>query len=377
MKRTVLIAAVCLVAFSMQAQTEVSVYASDKSQSEGITYMLPKNRINVTVTAVKSTYTPGKYCKYAEQYLRLTGISPEPSVMWTLTNVAVDCSAAPDPQKAYYIKVTDRSSAPRVQLTKEGILLSVNEQVDYTPVTLKPLAQDPPKKKLNPQDYFTQDIIHASSTSATARLIAEEVMLIREKRNDLSRGELDNMPKDGASMQLMLQQLNEQEEALISLFRGETEQETKQFTFTVEPSGDVAEQVLFRFSQKLGVVAADDLSGTPFYYSLKSRNTVPSKEPVTDEDRKRIDKAEKEAQKRAMKGEPFLQEGVVYNVPERVDFTLYTPQKVYVKQECKVAQMGNTDVLLNDLFNKKATFHVVFNPEDGSINKVWQDEVKK
>lgn len=377
MKRIVSIAVACFAVFSAQAQTEVSVYASDKSQSEGITYMLPKNRIHVTVTAVKNTYTPGKYCKYAEQYLRLTGISPDPSVTWTLTQVAVNVSAVPDPEKTYYIKVTERSSAPRVQLTQDGLLWAVNEQGGETSVPLKAPVLNPSKKKLNPQDYFTQDIIHASSTSATARLIAEEIMLIREKRNELSRGELDNMPKDGASMQLMLQQLNEQEEALISLFRGETDSETKQFTFTLEPSGDVTEEVLFRFSQKLGVVAADDLSGAPFYYSLKSQNTVPSKEPVTDEDRKRIEKAEKEAQKRAMKGEPFLQEGIVYNVPERVDFSLYTPQKVYVKQEFKIAQMGNTEVLLNDLFNKKTTFHVILNPEDGSLAKVWQDEVRK
>ncbi len=377
MKRIVGTLAFCLAVLSVQAQTEVSVYASDKSQSEGITYMLPKNRIEVTVTTVKNSYTPGPYCRFAEQYLRLTDISPDPAVTWTMSHIAVDCVPIPDPDKAYYIKVTERSSAPRVQLTKDGILLSVNEQVDYQPAAPQPPVQNPPRKKLNPQDYFTQDIIQASSTSATARLIAEEIMLIREKRNDLSRGDLENMPKDGASMQLMLQQLNEQEEALISLFRGENVSETFQFTFSFEPFGDVEEEVLFRFSQKLGVVDADDLSGIPVYYNLKSQQTVPSKDALSDEDRKRLDRAAKEAQKRAMKGEPFLQEGIVYNVPERVDFSLYTPGTVYLSQEFRIAQMGNTDVLINDLFNKKATFHVVFNPEDGSINKVWQDEVRK
>ena len=375
--KTILCSMALLLATSMQAQTEVSFYASDKSQSEGITYLLPKNQITVTITATKNTYTPGKYCKYAEQYLRLTDISPEPSVTWDLNTLTSFCSAIPDPQKAYYIKVVEKSSAPQVQLTKDGLLLAINDQVEYPPARPAAMLETAQKKRLNPEDYFTQDIIRASSSSTIARLIAEEIYLIREKRNDLTRGELENMPKDGTSMQLMLQQLNEQEEALTSLFRGTVEKETKQFTFTVVPTGDVAEQVLFRFSQKLGVIAPDDLAGVPFYYSLKSQQTVPSKEPVTEEDRKRIEKAEKDAQKRAMKGEPFLMEGVVYNVPERVDFKVYTPKKTYINQEYKIAQMGNTDVLLNELFNKKSTFHVTFNPEDGSINKVWRDEPKK
>ncbi len=377
MKRILSITILCMTAIFVQAQTEVFIYASDKAQSEGITYMLPKNRIVVTVTAVKSSYTPGKYCKYAEQYLRLSDISAEPSITWELSTVSAQCTAIPDPAKMYFIRVMDKSSAPRVQLTKEGVLWAINDQVEPTTPAVAPLPVAPARKKLNPQDYFTEDIIRAASSSATARLIAEEIMQIREKRNDLTRGELDNMPKDGASMQLMLQQLNEQEEALTGLFRGETEQETKQFTFTIDPAGEADNTVLFRFSRKLGVITADDLSGSPVYYSLKSQHTVPAKKPATEEERKRVEKAEKEAQKRAMKGEPFLQEGVVYNVPERVDFTLYTPQKPLIKQEYKIAQMGNTDVLIYDLFNKKNTFHVTFNPEDGSIRKAWQDDPKK
>lgn len=360
----------------LAAQTEVSVYGSDKAQAEGITYMLPKNRITVTVTAVKRTYTPGRYCRYAEEYLRLPNVQPESSEQWELRKVEAYCSAVPDAQKAFFIRLQGKSITSRAQLSPDGMLLAINDQQDYTPSTGPQPLKAEPKKQLRPEDYYTEDIIRASSAMATARLIADEIYQIRERRNDLTRGELENMPQDGASMQLIIDQLNEQETALTSVFCGTTQEEVKQFTFVVEPNAEVDEDVLFRFSRKLGVVDADNLAGEPVYYSLKSQHTVPDKTPRTEEEQKRVEKMQKEAEKRAKKGESQLMEGVMYNVPERVDFAIYTSERDLFAAEYKIAQMGNMDVLLNELFDKKSLFHVLFNPDDGSLLKVWQDEEK-
>ncbi|MGI6219690.1 MAG: DUF4831 family protein [Bacteroidaceae bacterium] len=373
MKNILLFSALLCSCF-LSAQTEVSVYGSDKAQTEGITYMLPKNRITVVVTAVKRTYTPGQYCRYAEEYLRLSNVQPEASTYWELQKVEAYCSAVPDPQKAFFIQLTGKSITSRAQLSPDGMLLAINDKQDYTPAPGPQPLEVKPQKKFSPEDYYTEDIIRAASAMATARLIADEIYQIRERRNDLTRGELENMPQDGASMQIVLNQLNEQETALTSVFCGTTQEDVKQFTFVVEPNAEVDEAVLFRFSRKLGVVDADNLAGEPVYYSLASQNTVPDKTPRTEEEQKRVDKMLKEAEKRAKKGESQLMEGVVYNVPERVDFSIYTAQNDLFSAEYKIAQMGNTDVLLNELFDKKSTFHVLFNPEDGSLLKVWQDQ---
>ena len=375
--KNLLIVSALLCSCALQAQTEVSAYGSDKAQTEGITYMLPRNQIRITVTAVKRTYTPGEYCRYAEEYLRLSDVRPESSVSWELQKVEARCAAVPDPRKAFYITLTEKSSTSRVQLSPDGLLLAINDRQDYAPAPAPEPLKTKPRKKLSPEDYYTEDIIRASSAMATARLIADEIYQIREKRNDMTRGELENMPQDGASMQLIMQQLEEQEAALTSVFCGTTEEEVRQFSFIVEPDAEVDEDVLFRFSRKLGVVDADNLAGEPVYYSLVSQHTVPDKTPRTEEERKRVEKMEKEAEKRARKGESQLMEGVVYNVPERVDFAVYMPQRDLFAAEYKIAQLGNTDVLLNELFDKKATFHVLFNPEDGSLLKVWQDEAGK
>ena len=85
--KNLLIVSALLCSCALQAQTEVSAYGSDKAQTEGITYMLPRNQIRITVTAVKRTYTPGEYCRYAEEYLRLSDVRPESSVSWELQKV--------------------------------------------------------------------------------------------------------------------------------------------------------------------------------------------------------------------------------------------------------------------------------------------------
>jgi hypothetical protein len=372
-----------LMPLCVSAQTQVAVYGSDKSQVEGIAYRLPRNRIAVRIAAVKSTYTPGRFVRYAEEYLKVAAPVAEETITWELTGMESECLAVPDPQKAYFIKVTERTSAPNVQLTDDGLLLAVNTESAVSARTVLPTGAMSAQTVLpmagakDPAAYYTTEIVQASSPATTARLIAEEIYLLREKRNDLLRGELDNMPKDGASMQLILDQYKAQEEALASVFLGTTTTEGYTETLYIEPDGEAKEQVLFRFSQQRGVLGADETAGAPIYFSLVSGHTVPERSPVSEADRKRAEKLAKENEKRVVKGEPFLTEGIVYNVPERVALTVFTAQKQWIGVEYRIAQMGNTEVLLQDLFDKRTSFHAVLNAQDGSLLRAWQDEQTK
>ena len=60
------------------AQTLLSEYQPGVTQ-DGAIYRLPKTAVAVTVRAVKTTYTPGDFAKYAQRYLRLNNVSTEPS----------------------------------------------------------------------------------------------------------------------------------------------------------------------------------------------------------------------------------------------------------------------------------------------------------
>ena len=72
----------------------------------------------------------------------------------------------------------------------------------------------------------------------------------------------------------MLDNLNAQEEAMTQMFSGTRDKEEKTFTVRLTPDREFNNEVAFRFSKKLGVVANNDLAGTPFYISLKDLKSV-------------------------------------------------------------------------------------------------------
>ena len=102
----------------------------------------------------------------------------------------------------------------------------------------------------------------SNSSAKMAELVAKEIYSIRESKNALLRGEADNMPKDGAQLKLMLDNLNQQETAMTEMFSGKIKKEPKTFTIRLTPK-EMKDEVAFRFSRKLGVVANNDLAGEP------------------------------------------------------------------------------------------------------------------
>lgn len=116
-----------------------------------------------------------------------------------------------------------------------------------------------------------------------AELTAREIYNIRDSKNTILRGQAETMPKDGASLQLVIDQLNKQEKALMQAFTGTTDRTDKVFTILVEPSSDTQEQVAARFSTQLGVLPTDNLAGAPIYVSIRNTSTL----PIPEEDKKK------------------------------------------------------------------------------------------
>ncbi len=329
------------------AQTEVSNYLPGKN-SEGVTYFLPKTSIDITVKTEKTTYTPGDFCRYAEKYLRLTGISTTPDEQWTIQSVILTPVGTPDTEKVFTIKLKDKTVAPLVELTEDGIIKAIN--TTYPKPSSQTTQEENKTHTLNPRDYLTEEILMAGSTAKMAELVAKEIYNIRESKNAITRGQADNMPKDGESLKIMLNSLEEQEQALMQLFIGTTVKENKSFTVKITPTGNINKEVLFRFSKKLGIVAASDLAGSPVYLTLTNQNTVP--QPTEEEKNKK------------------KPEGVVYNVPGKADISLDHGIRNVYKGELIISQFGNTEVLTNNLFNKKTTTKVLFDPTTGGLIKI-------
>ena len=212
------------------------------------------------------------------------------------------------------------------------------------------------KSVLDGTDYssvFTEDMVASESLMKRAETAAAKIFELRESRNDLVSGNADQMPPDGASLKLMLDELNRQEQTLTAMFVGTTQLETRVVRFDYEPKKDVDGEVVFRVSDVNGIVDSNDLSGEPVYITVKT--TQKGELPVDDKGK------EKELPKGA----------VMYNIPGLATVTLTYDGNMLAREQMEVAQFGVQFGLDPKIFvDKKQPAYVVFHPESGSVKEI-------
>ena len=340
----------------INAQTASSFYQPGVT-TEGAVYFLPKTAIKITVQVEKTSYTPGDFAKYAERYLRIKDVSPTPSVSYRITRIRQEAVAVADTAKRYAVEFNAKTSASNINLSDDGILLSINAEPKKT-ATAKPFVAAPRPASINPRQYMSEEILAAGSTAKMAELTAQDIYEIRESRNLLIRGQADNMPKDGEQLRLMLTQLDLQDRSMTSLFTGVTVSDTTEQVFTIIPDKEIYHDVLFRFSSKSGLVDKDDLSGTPYYINIEDLKTVPAPEPVDP--------------KKKLKQVP----GIYVNIPGKMRATISNMKEEILSTEFLAGQFGNVELLSDALFNKRYTTHLWLHPLSGAVDKLEAEQPK-
>ena len=348
------IASALLIANTTVAQTEVTVGVMH-GKDYGVTYMLPQTELEIVINATRHTYTPGEFCRYADRYLRLSNVSGEAGEYWTLDNVQLRPVGVPDKSKTYFVKLKDKTTAPLMELTEDGIVRSINLPFSgdrprkNTPVP----TDDNSERTIDPRRFLTEEILMAGSSAKMAELVAKEIYSIRESKNDLLRGEADNTPQDGEQLKLMLDNLNLQERAMVEMFSGKVTDTPQTITIQITPK-EMKDEVAFRFSRKLGVVDKEDLAGEPFYLSITDLGTVP--------------------QASVEEGKKKELEGVDYNVPGRARVTLNKGNETLFDEELPITQFGSIEYLAPVLFNKNTVTKVQFDTTTGGLLKIERGE---
>ena len=343
------------------AQTTITAYTPGIS-TEGAAYYLPKTAINISITTEKTTYTPGELCQYADRYLRITGISNKENIYHAIQSATLSTEGLPDETKLYHILFASNTVAPLVTLTNSGILQAVNLSVP----TEKAEGEEAPSEKsiqkgLSARSYMTEEMLMTGSKAKLAELVAKEIYNIRESRNLIIRGQNENMPKDAESLQIILAGLDEQEQAFMQLFTGTTTTEVTTQTYQVIPEGAADKVILGRFSRKLGLLHGDDLAGLPIYIDIKGKKMHP--EPTTD--------VVESAQAKGKKGKNTnLQDGLVYNLPGKVEVKVYTNASTLAEENFALAQFGSTTTLSSTLLTKKKDVKVELCPVTGALLRV-------
>ena len=347
---------------SLEAQTVSSIYQPGVT-AEGAVYFLPKTAVNITIQVEKTTYTPGDFCLYAERYLRIKDVSPTPDVSYRITAIRQEAIAVADTAKRYAVKFDPKTSAANVRLSDNGILLGINtndEAKDHALIQNNSHTShlSAPTSMLNPRQYMNEETLSAGSTAKMAELTAQDIYEIRESRSMLVRGQADNMPKDGEQLRLMLSQLDLQDHALTSLFSGTTICDTTHHSFIVVPDSTITGRILFRFSQKLGLVDADDFAGVPYYINIEDLSTVPAPAPV--DPKKKLKPVD----------------GIFVNIPGRLRSTVTDGQRAIISGEFPAGQFGNVELLSGSLFNKRYTTRLWLNPLSGAIERLDAEQPK-
>lgn len=352
MKKNLILAAALLTTLTATAQTEVTVGVM-RGKDYGVTYMLPKTELEIVLQITRQTYTPGVFCQYAGRYLQQKQVSTEPEEHWTLDNIQLNTVGTPDREHVYFVKLKDKTVAPLMELTEDGIVRSINLPFSGTPAKQPENTVNRQEKQLpDPNKFLTEEILLAGSTAKKAELVAKEIYLMRESRNDLLRGDAENTPQDGMQLKLMLDNLEEQEQALTEMFTGHTTKQTKDVSIRITPA-EMKDKVAFRFSQKLGLLDKDNLAGEPYYLTITNLNT-PSLPTYEETDGKKKDELE----------------GVAYNMPGRAKITLKQGNHLLLETETPLTQFGTIEYLAPVLFNKNSTTTVLFDTTTGGLLKV-------
>jgi len=314
--------------------------------ADGLVYFLPKTAVRFHLLIEKRTYTPGEFAKYAEKYLRLSGIGQEEQVAHDVVGCELTLSGVRDTSKCYAVKMKGgKCENAELHLSDDGVLLAVNAK----PIGIKehtPFKSAPQQQSEDPRQYLEAETAAAGSTAKMAEMTARQIHELTEHRQQLILGEADDMPQDERQLMLMLSEIDRQRNALMSLFTGRTRRDTVEHTITVCPEREVSKEVVFRLSQPLGLVDSDDLAGVPYYMTVEDIHH-------TNQQKYGIANNKKEG-------------GFYLNVPGRIRLSLYREEHFLAAFELPSAQFGFVELYGGKLFKRYVT-HMQLNPATGAI----------
>lgn len=340
-------------AFGMTAQTTQRFTAS-KSNEYGLVYSLPTTDLEITIETKHTQRTPGEYFNYSRRHLGIDNAITSPSTTVEIASVTIIPRGSADPDNRWQVQFKS-GSTPWMLLTADGRPLTINSaeaaDIDQPTLPTAVAAQPTILETEFARQAMTQDMIRSSSMSKRAELAAARIFELRETRSDLLSGQADNPPADGQAMQLVLDNLSKQEEALTAMFAGTEKTWTTVRTVTFSPdSTDVKNEVIARISPFDGVIDADNLAGAPLTLSLE----------ITEQGQLPVN--EKGEEKKFPKG------GVAYQIPGKAVVTLTYEGRQIASKEVALAQLGVTFGIDPALFtDKKAPSQLQFDPVTGGI----------
>lgn len=332
---------------------QTRVLTADKHNEYGLVYTLPVTSVRFDITARQRVSKAGPFYQYAGRYLGTDRVITSDSESWEIISVKAVPFGTPDNENEYLMQLKP-GALTSICVADNGMLLAINTEVD-SPQTPEPKEDSAPDAGIGVKDYLqyvNEDFLASQSSAKQAQLLSESLMEVRDSRVSLTRGTAETMPSDGRQLELMLNSLKHQEEAMSAAFTGTVTERTVTRSFVYTPEKD-GRTVLFRMSDFAGFVEADDYSGDPVYVTMAT-----TAEPEMPVDAKGEEKK-------------MPKDAVIYNLPGAAKLTVSLNGNNLWSGEIECAQLGIQFGLSPSLFSdKKNRSYAVFNPVTGALVKI-------
>ena len=260
--------------------------------NQSFIYALPQTCLSVTIEVTKTTIKKGLYAEYAEKYLKLSDAPLKDTRSFAVSGVKLQALAEADPAQYYSIscKTFPENLQHLFTVASNGVILDFANT--WKDLMRKDLTDGLPSDQLVDPNLLEKVIKETIDTTYTTVMkdsvlvkvpvfkkqkqaqtqeeIVEETanQLIKTRRHKIKmlRGEYDFHP-DGATLKVMIKELDKYEESLLALFAGTKTVEKQYYTFNFVPQTNALSKELCYFNSQKGVLSEKG-SGTSILIQL-------------------------------------------------------------------------------------------------------------
>jgi hypothetical protein len=268
-------------------------------------YTLPRTVILIKVDACRSVFYPGPYAAYARKYLGISDVPTLKSEQWTITDITIKGISESDPSMLFAVFTDGHVPDALVQMTEAGLVIPENRavivsmmsndlrRIEYQAIPFSDLSVEPfigEEKnilytKVQRDSSFVRVPIQKSmivekNADEKAGEAADLIFNLRKRRLEFLTTDVDQ-PLEGNAVHVILDEIYRLENEYLSLFLGKTAVDTISKTYLFTPSGENNEKAIaFRFSPTKGLLAQNDLSGSPMLVEVEPEPVPDSSEPL-------------------------------------------------------------------------------------------------
>lgn len=323
-----------------------------------VVYYMPKTELVIELAYTIESQTPGIFYQYAKRYLGADDIITESKTQYSLNSIELGTQSSADLSRSYQVVAQKGIQTQLVSLSDDGQLLGYNIGNNPSDTHKEWFVSNTSKTSTESTEVMPllEEQFMAGTTAKMAEGAAKQIYRIRETRLNILAGEVEHVPADGVAMKLVLDELDKKEQELVELFIGKTTTSSHTYTLCYTPdnkSNITKNEVVCRFSQHTGVVAANDLSGTPVYINMTAtKPTLLDAEVVNSK-------------------APLLSQ-LYYNLPGQAQIEITYNGNKLCAGKYPIAQYGIAIPLPLELFMSKTAPTIHINSTTGNIQSIEQ-----